>query len=309
VSAWFDQQGRLRVGWRFLLGLLLAFLANVAALDIAGAIAGGRPRLLDAIYRPLTMLLLLAGFSLLLRLADRLRGNPLAAMGLGRRHWLRQFALGLVIGAGMVCSAVAGIAMGGQLSFMVSLNRRAAELALLELAVLVAGALMEELMFRGYPFQRLVDGVGSWGAVVIVSVLFGAVHLGNPHASVWGLVNTILVGVLLSVAYLRSRSLWLPWGIHFAWNAALGMGFGLPVSGLTQFAVVVQGTARGPRWLTGGAYGIEASALGTLVILLGFIPLLLATGHSLAGSEPGIAVQVANPQPSPGEEPFRRIQP
>ena len=311
MSAWLDEYGRLRVGWRFLLGLVVAFLANVAALAVADAIAGLRPRLLDAIYRPLAMVLLLAGFSLLLVLADRVRGNPLAAMGLGRIRWVRQFALGLAIGAGMICAAMAGIALGGQLSFLVSWNGRAGELMLLELTVLVTGALMEELMFRGYPFQRLVDGVGPSGAVVIVSVLFGMVHLGNPHASVWGLVNTILVGALLSVAYLRTRSLWLPFGIHFAWNAVLGMAFGLPVSGLTQFAVVVHGMARGPRWLTGGAYGIEASALGTLVILLGFVPLLLVTRPCLADRQPdqALAVEPANPRSSPDQEPLGRIQP
>jgi uncharacterized protein len=279
VSPWFDDHGRLRAGWRFLLGVIVAIAANMIAMDVAEATVGYRPRLLDAVYRPLTTLLLLAGFSLLLIFADRVRTNPLAAIGLGRRRWLPQFALGIAIGAAMICAAVAVIAIAGQLGFTMTLNGRTAELALLELTILFTGALMEELMFRGYPFQRLVDAVGPAGAVGIVSVLFGLVHLGNPHASMWGLVNTILVGVLLSVAYLRTRSLWLPWGLHFAWNTALGMGFGLPVSGLNQFAVVVKGSAQGPAWLTGGAYGIEASALGTLVILLGFIPLVLTTPH------------------------------
>jgi hypothetical protein len=102
-------------------------------------------------------------------------------------------------------------------------------------------------------------------------VLFGAVHLNNPGASVWGFLNTIVVGVLLSVAYLRTRSLWLPWGLHFGWNFALGAVFGLPVSGLNDFSVMLTSSAQGPRWLTGGAYGMEASATGTLVLVLGLI--------------------------------------
>ena len=97
----------------------------------------------------------------------------------------------------------------------------------------------------------------------------------------WRLILKV-AGVLLAAAYLRSRALWLPWGIHLAWNAVLGVGFGLPVSGLTQFAVVVQGTAQGPEWLTGGGYGLEASVVG-----LGATKLLLAT-----------AVLVATPTPS-----------
>jgi hypothetical protein len=85
------------------------------------------------------------------------------------------------------------------------------------------------------------------------------------------LVSTVLVGVLLALAYLRTRALWLPWGIHWGWNATLGLVFGLPVSGL-DFSVLVDATVQGPEWLTGGAYGLEASALGTAVILLGFWP-------------------------------------
>ena len=91
------------------------------------------------------------------------------------------------------------------------------------LAFLISGALAEELMFRGYPFQRLVEAIGAAGAIVVFSVLFGVVHLSNPGASVWGLVNTVAIGVLLSIVYLRTRSLWLPWGLHFAWNTTLGL--------------------------------------------------------------------------------------
>jgi hypothetical protein len=109
------------------------------------------------------------------------------------------------------------------------------------------------------------------GAIVVLSVLFGAGHLGNPHASFFGVLNTVLVGVLLSIAYLRTKALWLPYGIHLGWNVALGMIFGLPVSGMTAFSVLVKGTASGPKWLTGGEYGLEASLTGTAVILLGIL--------------------------------------
>ena len=114
------------------------------------------------------------------------------------------------------------------------------------LIVLLVGALAEELMFRGYPFQHLEEGIGAVGAIVVFSVMFGAVHLSNPGASIWGLINTILIGILLSVAYLRTRALWLPWGIHFGWNFALGFLFGLPVSGLRIFNVVVRTSVTGP---------------------------------------------------------------
>jgi hypothetical protein len=97
------------------------------------------------------------------------------------------------------------------------------------------------------------------------------VHLTNPGASFWGLLNTVVIGVVLSLAYLRTRALWLPWGFHFAWNATLGLVFGLPVSGIRLFNVVVHTAAFGPRWLTGAAYGLEASLPGVLVVLLALL--------------------------------------
>jgi hypothetical protein len=162
--------------------------------------------------------------------------------------------------------------------------------------VLACGALAEELMFRGYPFQRLTEAIGPVAAVIVLSSLFGAVHLMNPHASRWGVINTALVGVLLSVTYLRTGALWMPWGLHFAWNATLGLVFGLPVSGLTEFSVLVRAQAEGPAWLTGGSYGIEASATGAVVILLGIGFLVIATRRS---SRPSAAQPL--PQAEVGE--------
>ncbi len=139
------------------------------------------------------------------------------------------------------------------------------------LIVLVFGALAEEMMFRGYPFQRLEEAIGPTGAIAVFSLLFAAVHLSNPGASPLGLLNTVLIGIVLAIAYLRTRALWLSWGIHFGWNATLGLLFGLPVSGLRIFNVVTHATAKGPRWLTGGSYGIEASAPGAVAVIIGLV--------------------------------------
>jgi len=80
---------------------------------------------------------------------------------------------------------------------------------------------------------------------------------------------TIVVGALLALAYLRTGALCLPFGIHLGWNLTLGLVYAPPVSGITLFAVLNQGHADGPTWLTGGDYGIEASLTGMLVYLLG----------------------------------------
>ncbi len=259
--------GRMRALWRFVLGLLVVILANFAAGFVASGAGYGRR--FELVFRPLALGFALAGFVLLARTADGREGDLASYLGLPRKRWLRDLFWGMLLGFGMVFVAVHTIYFVGDLTRNVYLNRRAFELAAVELVILAAGAAMEEVMFRGYPFQRLVESAGPVAATVVLSGLFGLAHLTNPNASIWGVANTAAVGVLFCLAYLRTRSLWMPIGIHFAWNTSLGLVFGLPVSGLRGFSVIVRSKAEGPLWLTGGAYGIEASAVGTVVISLG----------------------------------------
>jgi membrane protease YdiL (CAAX protease family) len=273
VNLFFRPDGILRAGWRVLLGILIAIAANMLAASVAAPLRDTGWLNFDLVYRPLTLVLLIAGFSFLEIFADRTSESPLAAQGLRRRDWRRDFLLGLAIGASLIVFSVAVIALFGRLSFHLAWSSSALVELLAILIVLSTAAMTEELMFRGYPFQRLVEALGAVPAILVLSALFGYAHSRNPHVSKLAILNTLLVGVLLALAYLRSRALWLPWGIHLAWNAVLGVGFGLPVSGL-DFSVLVKGTAAGPIWLTGGEYGLEASLLGTVAILLGFIPVL-----------------------------------
>jgi membrane protease YdiL (CAAX protease family) len=258
---------------RFLLGVAVVFTANF----LAGSLApqGGSLRRFDLVYRPLSLVFLLAVFAILVAGFDHVPGNPLASMGLAMRGpWLRDLWVGGLLGTGMVALAVTVIAITGALTIRIVANAYTARSAILVIIILATGAMAEEISFRGYPFQRLVEAVGSVTAVGAVSVLFGTAHLLNPHASAMGYINTVLIGILLALAYLRTRSLWMPIGVHFAWNATLGLVFGLPVSGLTHFAVVTRGRTEGPVWLTGGSYGIEASGVGAAVIMLGIAALV-----------------------------------
>jgi len=295
VSLWHDNQARVRPAWRFLLGVVVAVIANFIAIGVAGPLSHSQARLLETLYRPLTMLLLLGGYALLLMSADQVHERLFSAMGLGKfPGWVRQALWGVVIGAALTVVAVLWIVIFGDLRAMsFSISNHALALALLELFILSTAAMGEELMFRGYPFHRLVETTGPAFAVVVMSLLFGYAHGGNPHASRLAMVNTCAIGALLCTAYLRTGALWMSWGIHFAWNTALGLVFGLPVSGLTDFSVIIRTRASGPRWVTGGAYGIEGSVVGTIVILLGFIPVILLTRKCARGwvGEPGAPLE------------------
>ena len=144
-------------------------------------------------------------------------------------------------------------------------------------ALFIVAALAEEALFRGYPLQTLTRANLAWLAVFLTSVPFAAVHLRNPNvAAGFTFINTALAGVWLAVAYLRTRTLWFPLGVHWAWNWALGALFGLPVSGITDLAPhpLMRGTDHGPVWLTGGSYGIEGGLACTNTVIVATIFIL-----------------------------------
>ena len=138
--------------------------------------------------------------------------------------------------------------------------------------VLAFGAAGEEVLFRGYGFQLLLRSIGPYATILPVGVMFGLMHVSNPNASKLGLVNTAGFGVLFGYAFLRSRDLWLPFGLHYGWNLTLPL-FGASVSGIKMGVTgcELQWSAR-PIW-SGGEYGPEASILtsGVLVALFAFL--------------------------------------
>lgn len=262
--------GRVRPGWRFLLSVPLVFLAMYVADSAAKFIA--RPEDLGGWGRVVwsTLLLLpalLAVFKLLTAAFDR---KPLGSVGLVFcGSWRMELGVGLGIGSLMIlvvgaAESALGVAQFSfdQLSASPFLGWGGATLMLLFVA-----ATNEELMFRGYPFQRLAESIGAPGAVVVFSALFGLVHLGNPNHTVVSTLNTVLVGVPLAIGYLRTRALWMPVGIHFAWNFLQGFGLGLPISGFSVPFSVLNAQVSGNALLTGGRYGPEASVLTTIVIV------------------------------------------
>lgn len=195
-------------------------------------------------------------------------------VGLSLDHaWYQPWLLGFLFGCSLAGAAVAIVAAFGQARIRLNENFQASRLAYVVVILLLAAA-GEEMLFRGYGFQRLLDAGGPAFGVVLGSVLFGSLHGSNPSVTPLGVLNTMLVGVLLAVAYLRTRRLWLPIGLHWGWNLAEA-ALGFPVSGITIQGMPLVADAVGLPWISGGAYGPEASVFGTLVILAGTAGLLL----------------------------------
>ena len=136
--------------------------------------------------------------------------------------------------------------------------------------LLVAGAIGEEMFFRGYGFQELLAAVGPWATVIPVGVAFALAHGDNPGATWFSTANTAGFGILFGYAYLRSRDLWLPIGLHFGWNFTLEL-FGATVSGLKMKVTgYVMSWTAGSLW-SGGEYGPEASVLTSVVLIALFV--------------------------------------
>lgn len=276
-----NRAGRLRSGWRLAIYAVALFLAIqfafMFAVGVVSIIYGpATPDVLETnlgfVLQGLVMLVTatLVGWAC----GKLLEDLPPRALGWGfHRGWLRDLLFGSLVGALSLVLATALAAAPGGLKFTLNapvLFATVGETLLSSLPIFVLAAAGEEAIFRGYPLQTMARSRLAWVAIIITSVIFSYGHLGNPNAVPgFTFANTAIAGAWLAVAYLKTRSLWFPLGIHWAWNWTMGAVLGLPVSGIEKLTPTpfLHATDLGPAWLTGGAYGIEGGAACTLALL------------------------------------------
>jgi len=185
---------------------------------------------------------------------------------------LREYAAGFVLGGLMVCISVAGIAALGGLR---TLSVAPASIIALPLLMHVTVGLIEEMMMRGIFFRVLQESVGSWLALLASGLVFGAMHLVNDNVSVLGIADTAVAGVFFAAAFLLTGRLWLCAALHAGWNFFQEGIFSLAVSGHEVKAGLFVTELSGPDWLTGGAFGIEGSAVDLVFAVLVTAAMLL----------------------------------
>jgi membrane protease YdiL (CAAX protease family) len=230
--------------------------------------------LLSALF---LVFLLAVGFYLLEVIARR-PASARSVLGLPRRSTSsEEWLIGAAIGWGMVVLAILPMALAGSLHVSFWTEPGTLRLFIINLLSVAATSLAIEVIFRGYPFRCLIETMGPVAATLAMSILFALAQVLINGATSTGIFIAILMGIVLSIAWLRTHGLWLAWGIHFAWAASMGLLFGLPVSGNTDLSVLVETTAVGHRWLTGGQYGPEGSRLTAVALVVGLIVLVRVT--------------------------------
>lgn len=219
-------------------------------------------------FLPIGYLSVLLTTVLVVKVVDR---KSLAWVGLGiHRHMPRELLSGIALGIGMTVVVWVPTALLGSVEFGTT-NIVATFLPSVLLTFLTATG--EEILFRGYIYQRVVEMLGPIAATVLFSGLFAFGHMGNPGASIISGINVFLAGILFSVCWFITGSLWTSIALHGTWNVVLGLFFGAPVSGITFPAAFLHTTAIEPIIITGGIYGPEGGIITTVVLIMAGIAL------------------------------------
>lgn len=210
----------------------------------------------------------LAAYLLLVKGVER---RPLAE--LAPRRLLPQGLSGALFGLLLFSAVVATLWLLG--SYRVTGSNPDAAWVNALLVVGLGAGIGEEIIARGVIFRIVEEGLGSWWALLISALFFGAAHIANPGATLWSSAAiAIEAGLLFGMLYHVTRSLAACMGLHAAWNFAQGTIYGIPVSGSDADGWLISSRS-GPDWLSGGAFGAEASVVALVLCSLCTLGLLV----------------------------------
>jgi uncharacterized protein len=265
--------------WRWevrLPAMVVAFLVLGGAIGAAVHATSSSP-LLAVVAGPVLAAAALAAYVLAVRWSEKRPVTEVARAGA-----LRGLLGGVALGAALFGLVVAVLAATG--TYRVT-GAGSVTGALTILGMMTAVAVSEEIVFRGVVLRLLAERLGDGRGLAVSAVLFGAVHLANPGASLWGAVAIAIEGgLLLGAAYQLTRTLWLPIGLHLAWNVVQGGVFGSTVSGADGLpSGLLEAELSGPTWLSGGALGAEGSVVTVVVCAVAAVVLLRRRARQSSG--------------------------
>ncbi len=272
-------------GWAFLqfpltrLVLIFAVLLTIIALgqSLPGILGLARQPLVRVLLAAVAAMASVAIYVAFVRLIERRRALEFAAPGA-----VPEFSSGLLLGVVLFGVVMLGLWLCGVADVEATGNWAA---LLYGFAVAAIAAVQEEILLRGALFRIVEESFGSWIALAFSAALFGGLHAFNPGATLSSSIAIALeAGVLLAAVYMYTRRLWLPIGLHLGWNFAEGGLFGASVSGGAAHGLL-SSSLHGPDWLSGGAFGPEASLVAVVICLaagLAFVVLAVRRGHIVA---------------------------
>src|SRR5277367_3106351 len=259
----------LRAGWRLLIYVAISVLLWVVSIFLLRLLL--RPALgvsSSTVDFFSELASFLAAFLAAL-IMSRLEARPMGVYGLPMRSALgKQFWLGCLFGFAEIAVLIALIAALGGYSFgtLAEHGSAIAKWALFWAVFFLVVALFEEFFFRGYTLYTLADGIGFWPAAAILSMCFGAVHFQNSGEGWIGVAGVVFVGLFWALTLKRTGSLWFALGMHASFDFGETFLFSVPDSGMIFPGHLSNATLHGPRWMTGGMAGPEASVFDFLIL-------------------------------------------
>ena len=311
---WNGQERRLRALWRLVLHMLLIFLISIIfsiALESLYFLLLGsfnsdirilsfleifeNPWVNAVVFPGGMLLIILAATMISGRWVDRRKFKDFG-FHFSRAWWL-DLAFGLTLGAMLMGLVFLFGWVTGSIQitgFMQSFSGRGQFLSefFQGLIFYIMVGFYEELLSRGYHLVNLSEGFYGvkinkrWAlllALVVSSVVFGLLHMSNPHASWISTVNIMLAGIFLGLGMILTGNLSISIGLHITWNFFQGNVFGFPVSGTRTGATLIATELVGPKWLNGGAFGPEAGLMGLAAMLIGSLLTVLWVRRSKSG--------------------------
>jgi uncharacterized protein len=259
INPFLNPERQLRDGWPILIFFLVLAGLLVPAMLLA------QQNQTDVSIAIQAVIIILATL-----ISQLLRRKPLVeVLGKLSLNWLKELCLGGLFRSTLMLIPALILAMFGWMTWQ--LYPEGFSILASSLLLFAGVAVTEELLFRGFVFQRLISGLGVWPAQLIIAAFFLLTHLSNPgmigSTKLVASINIFLASILFGVAFLRTRSLALHLGFHWVANWVLGSVLGFGVSGTEQLGILKPVFGGAPSWLTGGQFGLEASVPGFICVV------------------------------------------
>lgn len=259
INPFLNSEGQLRNGWWILLFFLVLAALLVPTLIVA------QQNSMDVSIGLQAVIIMITSF--ICQLLRRKSMNEL--LGEFNMRWLRELGFGGLIGSALMIVPALVLCFFGWVRW--EWNPAGFSNLLSTVLLFAGGAAAEELLFRGFVFQRLIAGLGQWPAQLILSAYFLLTHLNNPgmtgEIKVLASINIFIASLVFGLAFIRTQSLAMPLGLHFMANFMQGGVLGFGVSGTDQSGLLKPIFSDVPNWLTGGQFGLEANVFGLMCVV------------------------------------------